>query len=99
MKNSTNIKDIIKNLVPDYRVKVHPDADKFIAGITEPERKKLAQELVNDLQNYPDVLDHWDIEKIRNRENTYRARIGRYRIVFVVDKKTRQIDVPEAFMK
>jgi mRNA-degrading endonuclease RelE of RelBE toxin-antitoxin system len=80
-------------------VTVHRDADKFIAGIAEPERKKLARELINDLPNYPEVLDRWDVEKVGGTDNTYRVRIGRYRIVFVVDKKTRRIEVPEAFIK
>jgi mRNA-degrading endonuclease RelE of RelBE toxin-antitoxin system len=80
-------------------VSVHKAAERFIAAIGEPERKKLAQGLVNDLPNYPEVLDRWDIEKIRGTENMYRVRIGRYRIVFVVDKKTRNIEVPDAFMK
>jgi mRNA-degrading endonuclease RelE of RelBE toxin-antitoxin system len=59
----------------------------------------LALDLLDDLPNYPDVLDRWDIEKVNGRDNTYRARIGRYRIAFIVDKKSRQIDVPDATIK
>jgi len=99
LKSSTSIRDAIKNLVPKYRVTVHKAAERFIAAIREPERKKLAHGLVNDLPNYPEVLDRWDIEKVRGAENMYRVRIGRYRIVFVVDKKTRNIEVPDAFIK
>ncbi|MGA3297335.1 MAG: hypothetical protein ABSD41_07775 [Candidatus Bathyarchaeia archaeon] len=55
--------------------------------------------LINDLTNYPSVLDRWDIEKVRGREGSYRVRIGRYRIAFVVNKKERAIAVPDATIK
>jgi mRNA interferase RelE/StbE len=89
----------MKNIVPKYKVNVHRDVNDFTSRIQEPKRKKLAQEFLNDLENYPETLDHWDIEKIKGRENTYRVRIGRYRIAFVVNKNTRQIDVPNAIVK
>lgn len=63
MKSSTNTRETIRNLVPKYKVTVHRDTDRFIVGIVEPERNKLAQELINDLPNYPDVLHRWDVEK------------------------------------
>jgi mRNA-degrading endonuclease RelE of RelBE toxin-antitoxin system len=99
LKSSTNIKDAIRNLVPKYRVRVHPKVDNFISSISELKRRNLARDLLDDLPNYPDVLDRWDIEKVKGRDNTYRARIGRYRIAFIVDKKSRQIDVPDATIK
>jgi mRNA interferase RelE/StbE len=80
-------------------VNVHPTVDAFIEKIPEQSHKKSAQDLLNDLPSYPDVLKRWDVEKVKGRENTYRVRIGRYRIAFVVDKKERQIDVPDATMK
>jgi mRNA-degrading endonuclease RelE of RelBE toxin-antitoxin system len=99
LTSSTNIRELTKILVPKYKVTVHRDVNSFIAGIAEPERKKLAQELLNDLPDYPDVLHRWDMEKVRGTNNQYRVRIGRYRIGFIVDKKNRAIEVPEAFLK
>jgi mRNA interferase RelE/StbE len=99
LTSSTNIRDIIKNLIPKYKVNVHPDVDAFIQSIPEPAHKKSAQDLLNDLSTYPEVLKQWDVQKVKGRENTFRVRIGRYRIAFVVDKKERQIDVPAATMK
>lgn len=78
---------------------IHPAVDTFIKGIPEQSHKKSAQELLNDLPSYPEVLKRWDIEKVKGRSNTYRVRIGRYRIAFVVDKKERQIDVPSVTIK
>jgi len=57
LKSSTNTRDIVKNLLPKYKVAVHRNVDRFVADIVEPERKKLAQDLLNDLPNYPEVLD------------------------------------------
>jgi mRNA interferase RelE/StbE len=99
LKNSTNIKDLIKNIVPKYKVSVHRNVNDFISTIPEPNRKNLAQEFINDLQNYPETLSRWDIEKVKGRENAYRLRIGRYRIAFVVNKENREIDVTNAIVK
>ena len=104
MKSSTNIRELIKNVVPKYKVSIHRDADRYISGISEPERKRQVQQLLDELPDYPVVLEHWDVEKVRAVANleadaVYRVRIGRHRIVFTVDKKNRKIDVPEAFLK
>ena len=61
MKSSTNIRDLIENLIPKYTVRVHRKVSGFIIAIPEPERRKRAQDFINDLENFPDMLDRWDI--------------------------------------
>ncbi len=83
-----------------YAVKVRKKVNRFIdEEIREPQRKAEARQAINDLQNYPSVLGRWDIEKVKGRENTYRVRIGRYRIGFVVDKAMKEIEVADAVTK
>ena len=94
------MKSSIRSIVPKYKVRVHRKVSDFIENeIREPERQKEVRRLINDLPDYPSVLERWDIEKVKGRENTYRVRIGRYRIAFIVDKANRQINVPQAVTK
>jgi mRNA-degrading endonuclease RelE of RelBE toxin-antitoxin system len=80
-------------------VRIRVQVEKFIDGIAEPNRKQDATNLIADLVDYPDVLGRWDIEKIHGREDSYRVRLGRYRIFFVVNKAVRLIEVAYADFK
>lgn len=86
-------------MAPKYAVTVHPKVDEFITNIPEPHRREDVRRFINDLTDYPSVLSRWDIEKVKGRENTYRLKVGSYRIAFVVDKARRTINVPDAVTK
>ncbi|MGA2462715.1 MAG: hypothetical protein ABSF82_14960 [Candidatus Bathyarchaeia archaeon] len=89
----------IRSAAPKYAVTVHPKVDEFITNIPESHRRDDARQFINDLPDYPSVLSRWDIEKVKGRESTYRLRLGRYRIAFVIDKARRTINVPDAVTK
>jgi mRNA-degrading endonuclease RelE of RelBE toxin-antitoxin system len=73
---------------------VHHKVEKFILNeIQESARREAARLFINDLTNYPFLKEGWDIDKIGGTNDTYRVRIGRYRIYYVVDSLSRHIKV------
>jgi len=48
---------------------------------------------IEKLEDYPYSLREMDAAPIRGVEKTFRVRVGRYRIVFSVDKKEKTIYV------
>jgi len=72
--------------MPRYRVIVHRRVHRFLKGI-ENERQKLAiTEAMERLESYPMSLREMDVATIRGMKKTFRIRVGRYRIIFTVEK-------------
>lgn len=91
---------LIKDSTQQYNVTVHPKVVRFIqTDIQEPARRDEARRFINDLANYPFLKEGWDIDKLTGREDTYRVRIGRYRIYYRVDTVTRNIKVVKGKLK
>ena len=91
---------LIKDSSPPYTVTVHPKVQRFIQNeIQESSRKTEARLFIIDLQNYPFLQEGWGLDKIAGREQTYRVRIGRYRIYYRVDTSVRAIKVIKAKIK
>jgi mRNA-degrading endonuclease RelE of RelBE toxin-antitoxin system len=85
---------LIRGSSHQYRVTVHPKVEKFIKyEIQESARRETARLFINDLPNYPFLKEEWDLDKIGGMDDTYRVRIGRYRIYYVVDSANRRIKV------
>ncbi len=66
----------------------------------EREFRKLAEgfknrirELFRALASNPVPWKKFDVAKIKGREHTYRVRIGRYRIIYEIDKKKKIVRV------
>lgn len=94
------MKSLIRDSSEQYKVIVHPKVQKFIQNdIQEPARKNSARLFINDLPNYPFLKEEWDVDKITGRENTYRVRIGRYRLYYTVNSLGREIKVVKAMLK
>jgi mRNA interferase RelE/StbE len=60
--------------------------------LDEKTRVKIIEAL-NTLTKYPLTLRRLDVEKLEGINRTYRLRIGRYRIIFYVDKEEKIIYV------
>jgi mRNA interferase RelE/StbE len=60
--------------------------------LDEKTRVKIIEAL-NTLTKYPLTLRRLDVEKLEGINRTYRLRIGRYRIIFYVDKEEKKIYV------
>ena len=66
---------------------------KFLAELAEGELKDQIKETARKLADYPLSLRELDVEKLKGAEKTFKARIGRYRVLFQVDKTERTIFV------
>jgi mRNA-degrading endonuclease RelE of RelBE toxin-antitoxin system len=66
---------------------------KLLALLGEEALKERIKEIIKKLVDYPLSLRELDVEKLEGAERTFRVRIGRYRLIFHVDKKERTIFV------
>mgnify|MGYP000135472243 CR=1 FL=1 len=77
-----------------FTVIVHRKVLKFIKkNIKDENIRRSLINAISDLQRYPLVLRERDVEKIKGMERVFRIRVGRYRIIFYVDKSKRTIYV------
>ena len=72
--------------MPRYRVIVHRRVHKFLNGIQSKTRRLTILEAIESLENYPMSLRDMDVATIRGMNRTFRIRVGRYRIIFTVEK-------------
>jgi len=82
-----------------YVVRIHRRVGKFIKKLADEKVRARLLDVIESLEHYPAVLRRLDVEKIRGMERAFRIRVGRYRIVFCVDKKERVIYVTNIFIK
>jgi len=73
-----------------YRLEVDK---KFLDDLknVEEETKLRVKELIDVLEANPLFIFNLDIRKLKGFENVYRLRIGKYRILFYVDKNNKAI--------
>lgn len=67
-------------------VKLSNKSEKFLEKISKNDREKIIT-FIDDLINWPFFEFVWNIKKLKGCNNTYRNRIGKYRIVFEINKK------------
>ena len=79
--------------MPRYTVVAHKRVMKFLGELGEEALKDRIKETARKLADYPLSLRELDVEKLEGAERTFRVRIGRYRLVFHVDKTERTIFV------
>ena len=72
--------------MPKYKIVAHRNVFKFLNEVSDQTLKKAFKEHIEKLEDYPLSLREMDVEVIRGVKNTFRLRIGRYRIIFFVDK-------------
>jgi mRNA interferase RelE/StbE len=72
--------------VPKYKIVAHRKVYKSLIEVSDPSLKKSLKEHIAKLEDYPLSLREMDAEVIRGVKNTFRLRIGGYRVLFFVDK-------------
>ena len=82
--------------MPEFKVIAHRKVHKFIRRLKDEKLKNTIKDAIAKLEDYPLVLREIDVEKVKGLEKTFRIRIGRYRIIFFVDKTERTIYVTHA---
>ncbi|MGB9854197.1 MAG: type II toxin-antitoxin system RelE family toxin [Candidatus Bathyarchaeales archaeon] len=79
--------------MPKYKITIHRRIQKFIKELKNENIKNALIQALTKLENYPIILREMDIEKIKGLERAFRIRIGKYRIIFYVDKTEKTIYV------
>ena len=77
--------------MPEYKVLAHRRVIKFLKSLQDERLKARLKEALAELQNYPIALRRLDVEKLEGLKRAYRARIGEYKIIFLVDKEDKTI--------
>ena len=81
--------------MPEYKVFLHKKALKYLAELQQDEIKKKIKQTVENLANYPLSLREMDAQKLEGFERAFRIRVGRYRVFFSVDKKSKVVYVTQ----
>lgn len=76
-----------------YTIRLHRRVVKFMKELLDEKTRVKIIEALNTLTKYPLTLRRLDVEKLEGINRTYRLRIGRYRIIFYVDKEEKIIYV------
>ena len=76
-----------------YTIIAHKRVSKALSKIQEQALKNRMRESIEKLTDYPLCLRDLDVEKLQGLDRAFRIRVGRYRIIFHVDKKKRVIFV------
>jgi len=70
--------------VSPFKVLLHRRAERALYKL--PKRiLRQVYDLVSELEIDPVPWRTWDLRKIRGEEDTYRVRLGRYRVIYWVD--------------
>ncbi|WP_010478925.1 type II toxin-antitoxin system RelE family toxin [Thermococcus zilligii] len=69
-----------------YEVLVHRNVLRELKDAPESVRKKFG-ELVEELKFNPVPSEKFDVKKLRGRENTFRVRLGDYRVIYELRKR------------
>ena len=79
--------------MPKYRVVAHRRVLRFLNGLDDKGQRRALIETMERLERYPVSLREMDVATIRGAERAFRIRVGRYRIIFAVDKEENTIYV------
>lgn len=69
-----------------YEVLIHRNVLKSLRDAPENVRRKF-EELVEELKFNPVPSEKFDIKKLKGRENTFRVRLGEYRVIYELHRK------------
>lgn len=73
--------------MPRYRVVAHRRVTRFLNGLDDEGQRQALIEAMESLEGYPVSLRKMDVAVIRGADKVFRVRVGRYRIIFAVDKE------------
>lgn len=79
--------------MPRYRVLAHRRVLRFLNTLDDERQRRAILETMENLERYPMSLREMDVASIKGVDKTFRIRIGRYRIIFTVDKEENTIYV------
>ncbi len=77
-----------------YKVELHREAAKEIERLHLGMKKRIIEILIS-LQENPYPYRKYDLKKIKGFSNVYRIRVGKYRVTYSADDKSKRIFVLE----
>jgi len=75
-----------------FRVVVHRKATQELKRLKKAHLKKFGV-LLETLKTDPIPWKRFDVKKIEGEENTYRIRIGDFRVIYFLDKPTKTVHI------
>ncbi|WP_258084275.1 type II toxin-antitoxin system RelE family toxin [Thermococcus thermotolerans] len=69
-----------------YEVLLHRNVLKKLKDAPENVRKKFG-ELIEELKFNPVPSEKFDVKKLKGRDNTFRVRLGEYRVIYELQRK------------
>ena len=78
--------------VTPYTDHLHRKAEKTLNRLPKDTFRKVIQ-LISALETNPVPWRDWDIRRLEAHEETYRARLGRYRLIYWVNWKAHEVTV------
>ncbi len=75
-----------------YKIVIHRRVAKELKTLQKAHLRKFS-ELVETLKTNPVPWRDFDIRKIEGSEDTYRVRIGDYRVIYYIDKLSKMIHI------
>jgi len=78
--------------VTPYTVHLHRNAEKALNRLPKDTLSKVYQ-LITALGTNPVPWRDWDIRRLEAHEETYRARLGRYRLIYWVNWRAHEVTV------
>jgi len=75
-----------------FRVLVNPKTEEKLKALPEANIKKMV-ELLDVLQENPIPVETFDIKKLKGLKDTYRVRVGRYRVIYTIFWDEKEIAV------
>ena len=75
-----------------FEIVIHKKFSTKLKEMEKPVLYKIA-DLFENLRVNPIPWKKFDIKKIKGEENIYRVRIGKYRLIYFVDKSNKRIHV------
>jgi mRNA interferase RelE/StbE len=67
-------------------VVAHRRVQRFLNGLDDERQRRALVEAMERLEEYPVSLREMDVAAIKGGDRAFRIRVGRYRIIFAVDK-------------
>ena len=73
-----------------YKIILSNQAIKHIKDLPKDVKKRV-REVLGILSEYPIPVKECDVKKLKGEMRTYRIRIGKYRIIYEIDRERKEI--------
>jgi len=75
-----------------FKIVIHKKSIKKLREMGKSSLKRMAN-LIEILETDPIPWKYFDVKKLEGEKDTYRVRIGKYRIIYFVDKNSKIIHI------